>query len=64
MLHKPWSLMRMVLLVSLWLATVCNLPLWWALWQLPDVSGLRGALFGLVFALMIASAVTLSLIHI
>ena len=58
MLHKPWSLMRMVLLVSLWLASVCNLPLWLALWDLPDVSGLRGALFGVVFALIVASAVT------
>ena len=57
MLRTPWSLMRMVLLVSLWLATVCNLPLWLALWHLPDVSGLRGALFGLVFSLMIASAI-------
>ena len=58
MLHKPWSSMRMVLLVSLWLASVCNLPLWLALWDLPDVSGLRGALFGVVFGLIVASAVT------
>lgn len=58
MFKKPWSLMRMVLLVSLWLATACNLPLWLAMWNLPDVSGLRGAVFGLVFALIIASAIT------
>jgi lipid A ethanolaminephosphotransferase len=57
MLRKPWSLLEMVLLVSVWLATACNLPLWWALWHLPDVSGLRGMLFGGVFVLIIASAI-------
>lgn len=54
----PWSSPHMVLLVSLWLATACNAPLWLALWQLPDVSGLRGAVFAVAFALIIASVVT------
>jgi len=57
MLRKPCSPMQMVLLVSLWLATVGNPALWLALWRLPDVSGLRGALFGVVFVLIVASAV-------
>ena len=48
--------MHMVLLVNLWLATVCNVSLWLTLSELPDVSGLRGGVFAVVLALIIASA--------
>lgn len=45
-----------LLLASLWLATVCNIPLWMALAKLPELSNPRGLLFGLTFGLMIAAA--------
>ena len=55
-LHRQsLSPLRQVLLVSLWLATVCNFPLWLKLWDLPDVSGMRGIVFSSVLALIIAS---------
>jgi len=41
--------------VTLWLATLANLPLWRQLWQLPEISGLRGLGFALGFALAIAA---------
>ena len=41
------------LLAALWLAGPGNLPLWWALWDLPEVSGWRGAGFVLGHALML-----------
>lgn len=40
---------------SLWLASVCNLPLWQAVSALPDVQGLRGWGFGLAFMLLVAA---------
>lgn len=44
----------LTLLASLWLVTLPNIPLWRQLAQLPEVSGLRGGLFGLGLALGIA----------
>ena len=46
----------MVVLVNLWLATACNVSLWLTLSELPDVSGMRGGVFAVVLALIIASA--------
>ena len=45
----------LTLLASLWLVTLPNIPLWRQLAQLPEVSGLRGLLFGLGMALGIAA---------
>ncbi len=42
------------LLVTLWLVALSNLPLWQQLGQLPEVSGLRGLLFGVGLAFGIA----------
>jgi len=42
-------------LVSLWLATACNLPLWREVMQLPGQGSARGWLFALAFALIVAA---------
>jgi lipid A ethanolaminephosphotransferase len=42
-------------LTALWLVTLPNIALWRQLAQLPEVSGLRGLLFGLGFAVGIAA---------
>lgn len=42
-------------IVSVWLAGVCNWPLWRSLVELPELQSLRGLLFILSFALAIAS---------
>ncbi len=47
--------LSLTLWVTLWLVTLANLPLWRQLWQLPEISGLRGLGFGLGFALAIAA---------
>ena len=52
------SALSLVLLASLWLATVGNLALWRTLRDVPDLSGWHGAVFGVAFALIIASALT------
>ena len=48
--HPLW----LTTLTTLWLVTLPNIPLWRQLQQLPEVSGLRGLLFGLGMASMIA----------
>ena len=47
--------LQLILLVSLWLAALPNLPLWRQLAQLPEVTGLRGVLFGLGLAVSIVT---------
>jgi lipid A ethanolaminephosphotransferase len=42
-------------LAALWLASVCNWPLWRALWTLPEMHSPRGAMFMLSLGLMIAA---------
>jgi len=49
--HPLWLLTA----ISLWLASVCNLPLWQAIATLPGVQGLRGWGFGLAFMLLVAA---------
>lgn len=56
--RAPRSALSLVLLSSLWLAVVGNIALWQTLWALPDLTGWRGVAFGVVFALIIASALT------
>jgi len=36
-LRRPWHPVAMVAVLALWLTTVGNLPLWWALVRLPDM---------------------------
>ena len=49
--HPAW----LVVLVSVWLATACNVPLWREVAALPGHTGLRGASFGLAFAVIVAA---------
>ncbi len=48
----------LLLVASLWIATVCNLPLWRELLSLPELDNGRGLWFGLCFAAMIVGATT------
>lgn len=50
-LHPAW----LVLLTSVWLATVCNVPLWREVASLPGNTGLRAWFFELAFAVIIAA---------
>ncbi len=45
----------LAVLAGLWLASVCNWPLWRALWALPEMHSGRGVLFLLSLGLMIAA---------
>ena len=51
----------LAVLASLWLASVCNWPLWRALLGLPEMHSLRGSVFMLSLGLMIAALVTVVL---
>jgi lipid A ethanolaminephosphotransferase len=46
--------LTLAVVVSLWLASAGNWPLWRAMGELPDLNSVRGALFMLSFGLMIA----------
>ena len=50
-LHPAW----VVLVISLWLASACNVPLWRALAALPEQGSLRDWGFALVFGLIVAA---------
>lgn len=50
-LHPAW----VVVLVSTWLATACNVPLWQEVAQLPGQGSLRGWGFALAFAAIVAA---------
>ncbi|WHZ11086.1 MAG: Lipid A phosphoethanolamine transferase, putative [Burkholderiaceae bacterium] len=51
--HPGW----IIVTASLWIATVCNLALWRALWRLPDLHSAHGLWFGIGFAVAIAAAI-------
>jgi lipid A ethanolaminephosphotransferase len=53
-----WHPVGVVLLGSLWLASVGNYALWQQVHQLPEVTGLRGLAFALGFGVIITSALT------
>ena len=53
---RAWTPGALALLLSCWLALAGNLPLWRALWALPEHSGWRSALFSLGLAVWIATA--------
>lgn len=48
----------MVALISLWMATACNVPLWRAVAALPGQGSLRGWLFSIAFVLIVAAGNT------
>ena len=56
--RTPRPLWRLALLLSLWLALIGNLPLWRAVWALPEHSGARGLVFSIGLAIWIAAALT------
>ena len=50
-IHPAW----VVVLISLWLATVCNVPLWKEVAKLPGHGSLRGWGFALAFGVIVAA---------
>lgn len=56
-IHPSW----LIILTSLWLATVGNLALWQELVRLPEMNDLRGLWFGASFALLIGSLICIVL---
>lgn len=48
---QPRHPLMLSLLATIWLLALPNIPLWRQLYQLPEVTGLRGLLFGLGLAL-------------
>ena len=50
---SPRSPLSIVLAGSAWLAVVGNLPLWQAMWRLPEIHGWRGGMLGLTLAAMV-----------
>ena len=54
--RRGWTPLAAVLLVAAWLATVGNLPLWRAVWALPEHNGWRGLVFSLALATWIGAA--------
>jgi lipid A ethanolaminephosphotransferase len=52
---RPRNAVTLALLVSLWLATIGNWPLWRAVLTLPESGGGRGLLFAVGFAAMVAA---------
>ncbi len=59
-IHPSW----LIIVTSIWLATLGNLALWQALVRLPEMNDLRALWFGAAFALLIASlnSIVLSLL--
>ncbi len=59
--RRGWSPQAAVLLVAGWLATVGNLPLWRAVWALPEHNGWRGLVFSAALAVWIGAALVVLL---
>jgi lipid A ethanolaminephosphotransferase len=53
--RSGWNPLTLAFLAALWIAVLCNGPLWSALRELPETASLRGTLFVAGFALMIAA---------
>jgi lipid A ethanolaminephosphotransferase len=58
---SPWNPLSVAWLTALWIAVFANWPLWHALDELPEMSGLRGRLFMLAFCGMVAGLTALCL---
>ena len=61
--RAPWHPTALLLILALWLATVGNLPLWKALWKLPETHGLQAVvtLGSLVLVVLAATVLLLGL---
>ena len=61
--RAPWHPTALLLILALWLATVGNLPLWKALWRLPETHGLQAVvtLGSLVLVVLAATVLLLGL---
>jgi len=57
----PMGPLALTLICVLWLISLGNWPLWSQLARLPEVSGLRGVLFGAAFAVIIGAGLMLLL---
>ena len=58
--RAPWHPTALLLILALWLATVGNLPLWKALWRLPETHGLQAVLtLGSLVLVVLAATVLL-----
>ncbi len=58
---RGWNPLTLAALASLWIASVCNWPLWRAMTALPELASTRGAVFMLAFAGIIFCATGLLL---
>ena len=61
--RAPWHPTALLLILALWLATAGNLPLWRALWKLPETHGLQAVvtLGSLVLVVLAATVLLLGL---
>ena len=61
--RAPWHPTALLLVLALWLATAGNLPLWRALWKLPEIHGLQSVvtLGSLVLVVLAATVLLLGL---
>ncbi len=58
---RGWSPVALILLVSCWLTLAGNLPLWRAVWPMPELAGWRGAVFATGMFVWIVAAQTMLL---
>lgn len=58
--RTPWHPTALLLVLALWLATIGNLPLWAALWRLPESHGVQSAVsLGTQVLLVLAATLVL-----
>ena len=55
---RGWNPLTLAALAGLWIASLCNWPLWRMLSRLPEMASPRGALFMIGFGVMIAALLT------
>ncbi|MEO7010073.1 MAG: phosphoethanolamine--lipid A transferase [Caldimonas sp.] len=55
---RGWNPLTLALVAGLWIAALCNWPLWLALVRLPEMASPRGALFVAGFGVMVAALTT------
>jgi lipid A ethanolaminephosphotransferase len=53
--RRAWNPLAIGVVSSLWIATVCNWPLWQAFHRLPETVGTRSLLMSVVFAVIVAA---------
>ena len=62
-LARAWHPTRLILVLTLWISTVGNLPLWLALGRLPELQSARAVLGVLGLALALAGLLFATLAH-